>query len=471
MQSATPAMSSKHRGLEGLRALFINRSYALLWGGQAISVIGDFASATTLILWVTTLIARGQAWAPLAVSGVLGATIAPEFIIAPLAGVLADRWNRRRTMLAMDATRAILIALLVPATGLVSLPFLPDQHLPLAWQLGIIYAMVFLVSACTQLFNPSMLALIGVIVPEPYRARASGLRQTASSVAAILGPSIAALIFFTVGIQWALLLNALSFGVSFLAILAIRAPITIQAEAAGPSEGVLREFRAGLRFYFGNRVLVTLLVTSALTLLGFGTLNTLDIFFLTQNLRAAPSVYGLLNSAQGVGLIGGAIFAAAFARRIGEARVLGLSLLAWGAITLVYARLNSVPPAIALLCLTGFMLSTAQVAETPLLLRVTPQRLLGRVYAVLVPAMSAAELIGIGLSGYLASTVLRSFHSTLVGIAIGPVDTIFTVIGLCIFAAGIFAAGIYATVQLRGVRLTSEEAHLAEQLEMEPMAK
>src|SRR5262249_14277926 len=317
MQRAAPARSIKSRGLGRLRHLFINRSYALLWGSQAISVIGDFTFATTLILWVTTLLVRGQPWAPLAVSGILGATIAPEFVLAPLAGVLADRWNKRRTMLAMDAARAIVIVLLVPATGLVPLPFLPTQHLPLAWQLGIIYAIVILASACTQLFNPSMLALVGVIVPEPYRARASGLRQTASSVAAILGPSLAALLFFTVGVQWALLLNALSFVVSFLIILAIRAPTAAQAETAEPSESVLREFRAGLRFYFGNRVLVTLLVTSVLTLLGFGALNTLDIFFVTQNLRAAPGVYGLLNSAQGVGLIAGAIFAAAFARRIG----------------------------------------------------------------------------------------------------------------------------------------------------------
>src|SRR5262249_62362878 len=103
-------------GLPRPLRFLINRSFALLWGGQTISVLGDFTFATTLVLWVAVLIAHGQPWAPLAVSGVLLATILPEFVVAPVAGVFADRWDRRRPMLAMDAVRAMLVALLVLAT-------------------------------------------------------------------------------------------------------------------------------------------------------------------------------------------------------------------------------------------------------------------------------------------------------------------------------------------------------------------
>jgi hypothetical protein len=70
------------------------------------------------------------------------------------------------------------------------------------------------------------------------------------------------------------------------------------------------------------------------------------------------------------------------------------------------------------------------------------------VSSVLVPALSGAELVGIALSGYLASTLLRGFHATVLGINIGPVDTIFTAMGL-----SLVAAGIYALVNLRGIRL------------------
>src|SRR5262249_58958237 len=134
---------------------------------------------------VATLIAQARPWAPLAVSGVLLSTIAPEFVASPIAGVLADRWNRRRIMLAMDAVRTFLIALLVLATGRVPLPFLPGGHLPLAGQLAAIYGIVFLVSTCSQFFNPALFAFIATIVAEPQRARASGLRQTSASLAGL----------------------------------------------------------------------------------------------------------------------------------------------------------------------------------------------------------------------------------------------------------------------------------------------
>ncbi len=236
--------------------------------------------------------------------------------------------------------------------------------------------------------------------------------------------------------------------------MAIRAPASRREAAPQEQEGFLRAFGAGLRFYFGNRILVTLLVTAVLTLLAFGTLNTLDIFFVTQNLRATPDFYAILASAQGLGLLVGAVFAAAFAHRIGVARVLGLSLLVWGATILIYARLTEIAPALVLMGLTGFLLSTAQVAETPLLMHATPEEFLGRISSVFVPALSAAELVGIALSGYLASTLLRDFHTTVLGIHIGPVDTIFTAVGI-----SLAAAGTYALVTLRGVRLAQGPAH------------
>jgi MFS family permease len=437
-----------------LRVL-INRNFALLWTGQTISQLGDSIFAITLVLWVATRIARAQPWAPLAVSGVLLATIAPEFLVSPIAGVMADRWNRRHIMLAMDATRTVLIALLVLAAGHIPLPYLPGGQLPLAWQLAAIFGIVFLASVCSQFFTPALFAFIATTVQEPERARASGLRQASASMASLVGPALAAALFFGVGLQWALVLNALSFAVSLLAILAIRVQSGSDVETphqqpqqAQQQESVLHDFVAGLRFYFGNRILITLLVTAVLTLLAFGSLNTLDVFFVTQNLHAAPSFYAILTSAQGLGLLIGAIFATAFAQRIGVARVLGVSLLAWGTAIVIYARLTDIAPALALMGMTGFLLSTAQVAETPLLMHATPQEFLGRVSSVLAPALSGAELIGIALSGYLASTLLRNLRATVFGINIGPIDTIFTAMGL-----SLVAAGIYALVNLRGVRL------------------
>src|SRR5215472_4885018 len=86
--------------------IFINGNFALLFSGSAISSIGDFVFSTTLVLWIAVILAKGQSWAPLAVSGVLVATTVPAFLIGPIAGVFVDRWDKRRTMLAVNLLQA-----------------------------------------------------------------------------------------------------------------------------------------------------------------------------------------------------------------------------------------------------------------------------------------------------------------------------------------------------------------------------
>ena len=105
--------------------MLINRNFALLWLGQTISFTGDFVFDTILVLWIASTIAKGQPWAPLAVSGVVFMAALPAFIVAPIAGVLVDHWdNKRGTMLHLHCFSIVLLLLLFPLTGLVPLPLL-----------------------------------------------------------------------------------------------------------------------------------------------------------------------------------------------------------------------------------------------------------------------------------------------------------------------------------------------------------
>lgn len=254
---------------------FINRNFALLWGGQAASVIGDYVFQTTLILWITTGIAKGQSWAPLAVSGALLASSVPTFLIGPVAGVFADRWEKRRVMMRMDALRAVLIMFLILVTGIIPLPFLAGGQFPVLWQLGALYSIVFLTSICDQFFRPSNMALIGHIVEEPHRARASGLEQVTVNLAIVVGPALGALLFLSIGVQWALLLDTLSFVVSFFSIVAMHVPRVANPDELTVQHDFLHDFLEGIRFYASNRVLVTILVTGVIVMLGAGAFNAL----------------------------------------------------------------------------------------------------------------------------------------------------------------------------------------------------
>jgi MFS family permease len=435
---------------------FINRNYAWLWFGQGISLLGDEIFDITLVVWIATVLARtpdgGIApWAPLAVSGVLIAATVPVFLVGPLAGVFVDRWPKRRTMLVADALRAVLVLSLLLFSNTLPLPF---GHVPLNVTLTALYAIVFLASICAQFFNPARTTIIGDVVPREHLGRATGLGQTSASLATIIGPPLAAPLLISFGVQWALIINALSFLVSFLAISQVRVAADVAPARDVATRGnVGKEFREGLTFTFRNRVLSTLLIGAAIATLGAGAINTLNVFFIKQNLGVDASFVGVLGSIFGLGAILGAVLGSLVVDRLGPARVFSLSAVVMGAVFLIFARQTAIGGALGLIFAIGILQALLNITTGPLLLGATPRELLGRVVSVLNPVIMLASLISVAVSGYLASTVLRGFHAQVGPFSLGPIDTIFTGSG-----ALIVLGGIYALVRLGRATTPSVEA-------------
>jgi MFS family permease len=425
--------------------VYIIPDFAKLWLGQAVSILGDFVFDITLILWVATELAAGESWAPLAVSGVLLAAIVPVVILGPLSGVFVDRWDKRQTMLAMDALRAGLIALLLLFVQIA--PLLWSSQTARRADLVAAYVVVFLASTCAQFFNPSRLALIGDVVPAELRNKASGMGQTTGYLAGIIGPPLGGPLFFHAGVRTALMINAVSFLFSFIAILLVDAPVRVAGKISASAPNVLREFREGLVFFGRNRVLMTLLVSLVIVMFGAGALNALDVFFVTVNLHTSASLYGILSAAIGSGAVLGAIAASTVAAKVPPARTFWVSLLLTSVGLLIYSRMTSFWPAVIALFVTGIPMAALNVAIMPMILRTTPREMLGRVSSVLMPVVNVATLGSIVLAGWLAGTVMAHFKAHALGLTFGPIDTIF-------LAAGILGlvSGVIAMVGLRGAQ-------------------
>lgn len=430
----------------------INRNFGLLWLGQTISVIGDFVFDTTLVVWIATSLAKNQSWAPLAVSGVLLATSLPVLLVGPIAGVFVDRWNKRRTMLVMDAIRVFVVLALLPATGLIPIPGLDATQISIGWKLGAVYAAVFLLNACGRFFRPSSLALVGDLVPEAQQPHATGMLQTSMSLAMLIGPALATPLLVASGPDWALAINAFSYLVSFVTILAVAAPREAARATKKERGGFAREFFAGLGYFFRSRLLRALGIGAAIVMLGGGGLNALEVFFVQDNLHTTPAFLGLMATAQGIGMLLGAVLAGAFAERIGVIRVFWGGLILVGVFLLAYSRLTSFWPAFALILVAGIPLAALNVATGPLILRSTPRTMVGRVSSVIDPMIMLATIVGGALAGYLDSTVLRGFSVEVYGQHFGPVDTIFGVAGILAIVGG-----LYVMLALRGVRLQMEQ--------------
>ena len=442
-----PFAASLGRRLQHLaRAAFINRNFALLWWGQAISSVGDYAWDTALVLWVATYLVAGQSWAPLAVSGVVLAATLPQIVVGPLAGVFVDRWDKRQTMIRMAVLQAIFAVLLVLPAANFSLPLIGLVQLPLYWRLTVVYTDVAMLSIFAQFFIPAQFALIKDIVPQERQDQALETFQAIQGLAVIIGPPVAAALVFGLGVVWALVLNALSFVVVFLAVRAIQAPPSAHSVEPGETGHFSREFLDGLGYVTRHTVLRTILVAEVLTWLGFGALQSLGYFFITGNLHAPASDYGLLGADFGVGAILGAVLVALIGQRIGLARLLWIALVTSGLFVIVMSHLTSFYPALGAAFLFGVSTTAVLVTAGPLALDSTSREYVGRVTAVINPVGRLAALISVALAGSLVSTVLHGFHASLLGISFGPVDTVFSGFGLLAVLGG-----IYTRVSLRNM--------------------
>lgn len=377
---------------------------------------------------------------PAAVSGVVLAAGIAVTVVGPLAGVFADRWEWRNTMLRTEALRAALVALLTAAS------FLPVHTLPVGAWLVLIYLIVLLLNTAGQFFNPSRFAMVSQIVPgDADRARATGISQGTFAATMMIGPPLAAPLLFAVGFQWALLFNAVSYVFSYFVIRAVRVERStsrseVEAEARSGVRGVGRELVEGLRVFAHSRFLVTLLGMVVILTVGTGALNGLDVYFVTENLHTNPHLYGLLSMADGTGMILGSLASGAVVKRLGIRRSTWLPLFLGGLVLFLYARQTQFWGALVLVVLVAAMAGIVNTVFGPALMKATPKEYLGRVVQVFNPVMSIASMFSLAVSGWLASTVLLNYHGSIAGVHMGRIDLIFTAGAALITLGGLYGA-------------------------------
>ena len=153
--------------------LFANRNFSLLWTGQLISLIGDRIHVIALGALVA---GRGT---DLEVGIIFAMTAVPSIFLGPLAGVLVDRWDRRRTMIACDVVRAALV---------LAVPLAFEIHI------GLVYAIAFALATVTLLFRPAKTAIIPAVVGERDLVAANSALSVPETAADLIGFPIAGLI-------------------------------------------------------------------------------------------------------------------------------------------------------------------------------------------------------------------------------------------------------------------------------------
>jgi MFS family permease len=168
-------------------------------------------------------------------------------------------------------------------------------------------------------------------------------------------------------------------------------------------------------------------------------MNALNVFFVTRNLHVSAHLYGYLGTAFGAGAVIGALAAGRVVKRLSARVTTWVCLFLSGALIIAYSRQTVFLAGLLLYFAVAVPITMMNTAITPLLLAATPREYMGRVVAFLNPAVQLTAMLSVGIAGWLASSVLRNFSSSLAGWRFGPIDTIFTAAGLLVLLAGGYA--------------------------------
>lgn len=364
------------------------RVFLLILGGQLVSLLGSALTQFALGVWVYT-----QTGSPTQfVLTVLCAAL-PRILLAPLAGALVDRWDRRLVLIASDLGAALLTL----ALALLALSARLE-----VWHA---YAAAALGSVAASLQRPAAVASVSLLLDEAHFARASGIAALVPSLASTVAPVVAGVLYLRVGLPAVLLLDLASFLVAVAVLLAVRFPKPPTTAATATEESLLRMALDGwawLRAQPG--LLALLLVSAAANFLGITTEVLLTPYVLSFG---SAELLGWLASVGGGGLLCGSLLLTLWGgpRRLLHG-VFGFELIV--CLTTLALGLTTSPVLLTLSVWLYFAaLSLGDGCATALWQRRVPHALQGRVFALREAIAVAAFPLGLLLVTPLAEFVLE----------------------------------------------------------------
>jgi MFS family permease len=368
------------------------RNFALLWTASLISNAGDWVMFIGLPIYIFLL-----THSILATGLMMLFSRIPRILLGPVAGVFADRWDRKRMMV---VTNLLLTAIL---------PLLLFARTPaLVW---VVYIESILESGMDQFLMPAQNALLPSLVREDQLVAANSLSALANNLARLIGPALGGVVGAAFGLTGIVLVDSISFLAAALLIALIVAPKrpmppqteSLAAEEAGALARVWRDWVAGLRVISREQTLRVLLVALAITSLGEGVIGVLYPIFVYRVLHGGPGQIGALMTSQAIGgLIGGVVFGT-LGSLVLSRRLIGLTSVAFGAIDLVIFNIPRVFPSfglqIALFILVGIPVMGFMPGIQALTQLRSPDVFRGRITSSMGTTMGLLGLIGALIAG------------------------------------------------------------------------
>ena len=364
---------------DAFRSLQI-RNYRLWAGGSLVSNIGSWMQRIAQDWLVLTQLTRHSASA---VGVTTALQFAPQLLLLPWTGLVADRYDQRKILLATQGTMAVLATML----GVLTV-----ARMVTLWE---VYLFAFTFGCAAAFDAPVRQAFVGQLVEEKDLANAVALNSTSFNSARLVGPAAAGFLIAGIGIGWAFLVNGLSFLAVLASLLLLRRGEMHPHARAGRQRG---GFAEGFKYVWGRPDLRAICVMLFLV-------GTFGMNFAIWTSAMAVKVfhtdahgYGVLSSVMAIGTVGGALLAAGrsrpyFTHLLGGTAVFGVGCV-FAALAPGYWSFG------AALALVGVALLTFLNSSNALMQLTTPPPLRGRVMAIRMGIALGGTPLGAPIAGW-----------------------------------------------------------------------
>lgn len=368
------------------KALWRNRDFTILLSGQVVSFVGDSAQGLAMPLLVLALTGS------VTNAGVMLALQTASYLVFGLVGgALADRWNRKVTMIWCELGRLVLAASVPVALWLGALTFA---------QLCVVAVLSGMLATLFEVSNTSALP---TIVGTERLSAALAHSQSATNTVRIVGASIAGALY-ALGRAVPFLVNAISYALSAASLLLLRADFQQQRTDVKPH--LIGEIRTGLRWIIRHRVIRFLTVVTALDNVRYGA-GYLLIILLAERVGASPVQIGLIFSGAGIGAVLGSVVSSRATERFPVGRIAIVMLWIEALMFPFYALAPNALLLGVIAALESMVAPIYLVAMTSYRLAITPDELRGRttstVQTLVTGALSVGALLGSALIGWIGA--------------------------------------------------------------------
>lgn len=364
------------------------RDFRLMWIGQFISITGS-QMRIIAVDWLVYQIATAQGMsAPLAL-GLIGLLrMVPMTIMALFAGVVADRFERRKIIMVTS-----IIALI--ASGILAVVAQHEQ--PPLW---VVYSMVVVTAIASSFEMPARQALIPALVPREVLSQAMSANIIAWQLATVLGPSLGGIIIAAFGVIPLFWFDAASYIAVVVAALMMR-PVAIASSGKGPVR--LVDALEGLKFTFKHRVIASTMLLDFFATF-FGACTTLMPIFANEILHVGAQGYGFMRAAPSIGAVLTAIILTS--RRIRkQGPVLLIAVAVFGLSIALFGASTWFPLTVVVLALSGASDTVSMIIRGTLRQLLTPDELRGRMTAVNMVFVAGGPQLGEFVVGLTASVI------------------------------------------------------------------